>query len=105
RELMAVVPEGVLTGQIQKAQNAASSPAKTSDTPPTALRAAELAMPKSSVELPILRQLAGNPSAMLEATTDELWAKMGALPGHAVKLDAATTTIIRRENPDAARAG
>jgi hypothetical protein len=105
RDLMAVLPQGVLSDQIQKAQSATSHQATTSNTPPTALQAAELAMPKSGVELPILRQLAGNPSAMLRATSDDLWAKLGALPGHAVKLDAAAESIIRRENPDALRAG
>jgi hypothetical protein len=42
---------------------------------------------------------------LTRATTDEHWKKIALLPSHRVALDASTQSIIRRENPDAVRAG
>jgi hypothetical protein len=64
-----------------------------------------MAMSKAAVEMPIVRQLSSDPAHLAQATTDEVWSKIAALPAHQVKLDVATASVIRRENPDAAKAG
>jgi hypothetical protein len=70
-----------------------------------AYEVSQLAAPKFSVESPILRQLADNPAQMTQLTTDDIWTKIAALPAHRAQIDTATVAIIRRENPDAFRAG
>jgi hypothetical protein len=64
-----------------------------------------LSAPKFSAESPILRQLTDNPARMSQLTTDEVWTRIAALPAHRAQIDTATAAIIRRENPDAFRAG
>ncbi len=89
-ELWAVAPDKVLA---------------VTNTAPSAFKAAQIAVSKAIVEVPIVRQIASDPSAVMQATTDDLWAKIAALPGHSVELDPASKLVIRRENPAAAQAG
>ena len=71
----------------------------------TGYEAAQLSAPKFKVESPILRQLADKPARMTQLTTDDMWTKIAALPAHRAQIDMGTAAIIRRENPDAFRAG
>jgi hypothetical protein len=78
---------------------------RTGDANAPVFKATQIAAPKSRVELPILQQLYNDPDRLTGMTTDDLWARIAAMPQHAVSLDAASTQLIRRENPDAVLAG
>src|SRR5262249_40112454 len=56
---------------------------------------------KSVVEFPMLRRLAFSMGRLREATTDDVWLKLGALHQADAILDQASVELIRRENPAA----
>jgi hypothetical protein len=68
-------------------------------------RAAALAVTKSRVEVPMLDRIVLD-RASLESATDWIaWEKIAALRADEARLDASSIGVIRRENPDAERAG
>ena len=73
--------------------------------PPTALRAAERAMSKSVMELPLVRALdpVARGRALEGATADGTWAKIAALPAHAAdaRLDDNSRALVRAKREGA----
>src|SRR5262249_42740813 len=59
----------------------------------------------SELERRFVEPLAADPEQLARCMTDETWQSIAGLPGHVVELDATSTSIIRSENPTAARAG
>ena len=99
RDLLAVAPERVADAEKFNTTNLPSKPGG------SVVAATRLAQPKGKVEMPILRLLTSDPASLAQATTDDAWTRMAALPAHSAQLDAASVQVIRRENPTAARAG
>ena len=60
-----------------------------------------MAVPKSKVEMPILRLLARDPAQLAARTTGDVWTKIAARAEHGVELDQSTRKLIRQENPAA----
>jgi hypothetical protein len=58
-----------------------------------------------AVALDVATVESSDTSKLTQATTDDYWKKISLLPSHRVAFDASTQNIIRRENPDAIRAG
>jgi hypothetical protein len=77
--------------------------------PPSAVLACSVTLTKAGIERPFLCAMTTRPDAdraKLESTADDMtWAKIAALPGHAVYLDAGSRELIRAKNPDALAAG
>jgi len=80
-----------------------------SELPPSAVLACSDTLTKAEIERPFLYAMtprADVDRAILESTTDDLtWAKIAALPAHAVYLDAGPRELIRAKNPSALAAG
>lgn len=70
---------------------------------PSAARAARAAVGKSMVELNIVRALAPRVAILRASTTDEVWAKLSALPAHteAARLDDASRELVAAKHPTA----
>lgn len=84
---------------------------KASEEVPNALEAANIAVGKSEVEIPILEnielvQAIHIPADQLEeATSEDLWEAIAALHREDAELDEASVRLMRRHNPTAAQAG
>ena len=74
---------------------------------PTARQATVVAPSKSAAEIPIVRSLETRVAVTPAAATEELWAKLAALPAHAAdaRLDDGSRALVRSKYPAAARAG
>lgn len=71
---------------------------------PRADKAAEIARPKSLVEMPLIRAVASIET--LEKNTDDaVWEKIAALHNEEARLDQSSVRLIRSQNPTAAEAG
>lgn len=67
---------------------------------PTAQEAAPLAVTKMAVEMPILRSISPDRfQALVTATNDSLWAKIGQLHTSDARLDVNSTELMRSKNP------
>jgi hypothetical protein len=70
-----------------------------------AAAAAEIAVPKGRVEMPLIRQIVMEAPQLEQRTDDVMWEKIAALHAAEWKLDEASVRLIRSENPNAAQAG
>jgi hypothetical protein len=107
RDLAAVAPDRLLDPPAEQQSEPAAvnvSAEQTARLPskPSVVRATEMAVPKSKVEMPILRLLARDPAQLVARTTDDVWTKIAARAEHGVELDQSTRKLIRQENPAAA---
>lgn len=66
---------------------------------PPAAAAAEIALPKARMEIPILRNIVTRMERLERQTDEALWRKIAAL--HEVALDDASLALIRSQNPTA----
>lgn len=67
--------------------------------PPTALRAAPLAMTKMSVEIQTVRSITYSPTILDRATVGEDWMKIAALHVERSRLDPSSIRLVRRDGP------
>jgi len=80
-----------------------------SELPPSTVLACSATLTQSGIERAFLYAMTPRSDVdrvKLESTTDDsTWAKIAALPAHAVYLDAGSRELIRAKNPDALAAG
>ena len=92
----------------RQATNAsAAKPVKlpTAANPPTAAKAAPLAISKGDIEMPMLAATALAPEESLAAaTTDDVWKRIAGLHTRDAELDATSVALIRSQHPAAAKA-
>jgi hypothetical protein len=67
-----------------------------------AVAAGTVTRSKSIVEFPLLQRLAFATEPFRQATTEDVWLKLGALHHEDAQLDAASVELIHRENPPGA---
>lgn len=80
------------------ARRVTSSPAPRTGNPPTAERAARVAMTKMvAVERPILRGISFDRKSLEDTTDDQVWARIGLLHAQDAELDASTRVLIKRK--------
>lgn len=74
---------------------------------PTALDATRVAPSKSAAEVTIVRSLEPRSAVLPESASEELWARLAALPAHAAdaELDDGSRALVRAKHPAAAQAG
>src|SRR5262249_2791404 len=86
--------------ELKIALPARTAPKAEADQAPAGAGAAGVRAPsKSIVEFPMLRRLAFWTGRLREATTDDVWLKLGALHQADAILGQASVEMIRRENP------
>jgi hypothetical protein len=71
---------------------------------PTAIQAMARAGAKTQAELPIVKAIAPSEEVMA-AQSEEFWRQVAARHAGAAKLDEASVELVRRQNPEARRAG